>query len=138
MTYAALYVIGCPEMAPVKIGVSSNLPKRLTDMQGDWPWPLMLYHAWLGPARGVAMVLDTAHAAFASSRLRGEWFKVEPGDACLAIRRIASSAGISISTPSQVLEMLAEAMVASPEDADAARMAQKALDYQMRVRTTTT
>lgn len=130
--YAALYVLGCPDLAPVKIGASSNLPKRLTDMQGDWPYRLTLYHAWFAPARAAMMIRNAAHEALAKHRARGEWFEVFPAEAAEAIRRAAMSAGVSISTPSEVLAALDAAVVASPGDADVAAMARKVMEYQMR------
>lgn len=130
--YAALYVLGCPDLAPVKIGASANLPKRLTDMQGDWPYRLTLYHAWFAPARAAGLIRNAAHETLAEDRVRGEWFYADLHEAAEAICRAAMSAGVSISTPSEVLTALDAAVVASPADADVAAMARKVMEYQMR------
>lgn len=130
--YAALYVLGCPDLAPVKIGASSNLPKRLTDMQSDWPYRLTLYHAWFAPARAAGLIRNAAHEALAKHRTRGEWFDINPLIAAVYVSRAAMSAGVSISTPSEVLASLDAAVVARPADADVAAMARKVMEYQMR------
>jgi hypothetical protein len=66
-----VYVIGVRNAGPVKIGVTSNLPGRLSSLQTGYPQKLVV----LARLRGDEADEAKAHAMFEDERLEGEWFE---------------------------------------------------------------
>lgn len=84
----SVYVIGVPG-GPIKIGISSNVGKRLVALQTSTPDRLKLYLATdvLGPGRA-KIVEAECHAALSSRRLAGEWFDVEWREAVSLVKSL--------------------------------------------------
>lgn len=68
-----VYFIGC-ETGPIKIGLSTDLGRRLASLQAGCPFPLMIM-ATLDGGRSDELAY---HRQFAASRLHGEWFERTP------------------------------------------------------------
>jgi hypothetical protein len=67
----AVYFVQCNgEQGPIKIGVTTDMPKRLRDLQAANPYPLQL----LGMVIGGRVMESALHKRFASTRTNGEWF----------------------------------------------------------------
>jgi hypothetical protein len=68
---------GC--RAPVKVGVATDVGKRLEQLQSGNPYELRVWDFILLPNRDAALLAEQAfHTEQSSERLRGEWFSVEP------------------------------------------------------------
>ncbi|MEU8920348.1 GIY-YIG nuclease family protein [Kitasatospora sp. NPDC048545] len=76
----------------VKIGCSQNVRQRLSALQTSWPGHLEVL--WMGP--GGAALETHLHDAFASRRVRGEWFDFS---GCAAAALIAEAAATFRSAP---------------------------------------
>ena len=66
---------------PVKIGVASNVRKRVNDLQTGCPWPLRIIAKLHCDSRKNAYALESRfHNLFSYKRMEGEWFwfKNEP------------------------------------------------------------
>jgi hypothetical protein len=61
-----------------KIGHSSNIEKRLLDLQIASPVPLKLLHYWL--IADASNVESALHQRFAAKRKHGEWFDLDDED----------------------------------------------------------
>jgi hypothetical protein len=86
----SIYVIACVKdgklSAPVKIGISSNVDKRLSGIQTSCPFELTIVGELFAPNRAVAQdVEQDFHAKQAKHRTRGEWFDIEPMTAVLLV-----------------------------------------------------
>ena len=86
--YRCVYVI-VSDYGPIKIGVSDDVEKRLSQIQDGSFATLQIYDYWWLVDSKIAMRLErSAHDHFAERRVRGEWFSVPPEDAALAIEEI--------------------------------------------------
>ena len=80
-----VYVIG-PSGGPFKIGVATNLRRRLEGIQTSHPHPLDCAAAYRFPSLEKARSVERAmHAKFRGHCVRGEWFDVDPVNASAAI-----------------------------------------------------
>jgi hypothetical protein len=78
-----IYFIQCLDstgvLGPVKIGLTGNsdqaLRKRVKDLQTGSPHPLRV----LAVLRGGLRTESLLHSRFRESRVRGEWFALDPG-----------------------------------------------------------
>jgi len=84
-----VYVIGSPVVRPVKIGVSDDPEKRLSDLQTGSPVPLVLLWQVHGGQRLEAML----HERFATYRTHGEWFDFGDDDPVLTVTEEAARLG---------------------------------------------
>lgn len=67
-----VYFISCDQPDyPIKVGSTTNVEKRLAQIQNACPWPLRV----LAVAAGGSSVEREIHRAFREDRLSGEWFK---------------------------------------------------------------
>jgi len=82
-----VYVIGTPGSDIVKIGRSTNLPKRLEAIRRMCPVPLEVL--WRTP--GGCDLEYGLHGHFASIRSHGEWFRFVDVDPVAAIRQAVES-----------------------------------------------
>jgi hypothetical protein len=78
-----VYVIAvthCGEaVAPCKIGISANLPNRLSQLQTASPVPLMIFKHFRLPSRSIAADVESCfHETHKGYRMKGEWFRIEP------------------------------------------------------------
>jgi hypothetical protein len=65
--------------APVKVGVSSDPLRRLSQLQSGSPQRLRIAHLFPLPDRGVALEIERALLAIKHKhRLMGEWLDLEP------------------------------------------------------------
>lgn len=87
-----VYVIGPRYLRPVKIGVTTNLEKRLKSIQTGNPEQLSVLWATEG-GRDLEHAL---HEQFAAERQAGEWFLFEDRDPLAAIVAAAGSRGRSL------------------------------------------
>lgn len=69
-----IYMIQSGDGGPVKIGLSKNPKKRLSQLQVSHPYTLRLIHIFAG-GRDEEIAL---HLRFAEARIRGEWFHPLP------------------------------------------------------------
>lgn len=69
-----VYFLRMGEDGPVKIGISSDVKKRVKTLQTAIPYELKLLGAIPGGARAEAFL----HQLFDSYRLKGEWFTADP------------------------------------------------------------
>ncbi len=69
-----------------KVGIASNIDRRLKTLQTACPYPLRVYEVWdcatAGLARGVERA---AHSWLRQWRVNGEWFEISPLDAVKVI-----------------------------------------------------
>lgn len=75
-------------VAPVKVGITTNLRTRIKALQTACPYPLRFYEVWsFGKDRPVEIKwLEGAfHATQKDKRTSGEWFNAEPEIARLII-----------------------------------------------------
>ncbi|MEV5347157.1 GIY-YIG nuclease family protein [Streptomyces achromogenes] len=87
MPEEVVYVIGSPGINIVKIGRSTDLPKRLGALRRMCPVPLEVL--WYTP--GGCDLEYGLHGHFASIRSHGEWFRFEDADPVSAIRQVVES-----------------------------------------------
>jgi hypothetical protein len=67
---SAVYFIQCGQGGPIKIGISDDLPRRLSKMQADCPFEMIV----LGIMPGGVEEEMALHERFSAFRIRGEWF----------------------------------------------------------------
>lgn len=93
---AFVYVIGSKH-GPYKIGVTSNVGTRLSDLQVGNSRRLVVRHVCMVPDMGAAREMELAlHHRFAAVRRMGEWFCVTVTAVKAAICEIAWNAQIPI------------------------------------------
>lgn len=92
-----LYAIGPEELTPVKIGITgSSVKGRLVALQsGTWVNLKIYWAVEMVGSRAAAAMEEAMHTAFASRRIRGEWFAVTANDARDEFERIATLRSIS-------------------------------------------
>jgi hypothetical protein len=96
-----LYVIASIEdnmpVAPCKIGITSNLPSRLSGLQTGSAKKLEIISAIPIPGRNLVKVLEAEmHSIFSDFRLVGEWFDICPVDAAIGVCTIAHDGFMAI------------------------------------------
>lgn len=75
-TYAdVVYFLECPALNRVKIGITSDLQKRVGDIQRISPLEDLVL---LTSVPGDRELESSLHRAFADDRLHGEWFNASP------------------------------------------------------------
>lgn len=73
-------------IAPVKVGITANLVGRLKSIQTGSPKRLSIVQAFPMPSREIAAGLEAAfHTVKKPYRTSGEWFDIDPLDACAAM-----------------------------------------------------
>lgn len=83
-----IYVIAAIDrdlpVSPCKIGITSNLPSRMSSLQTGNPKKLEIIAALPIPDRRVVELVENAlHEIFDEFRLVGEWFDTSPVDAVI-------------------------------------------------------
>ena len=87
-----VYVI--KDMEFCKIGHSGDPEDRLRDIMVGSPRAVVLARRYRFPDRAAAIAVEhEAHRLLAEAWVRGEWFRVEPDDACRAVVIGANIAG---------------------------------------------
>jgi hypothetical protein len=76
MPEEVVYVLGAPDSNTVKIGRTTNLPKRIAEIQRMSPVPLAVL--WTTP--GGHKLETRLHRHFDALRTHGEWFAFTSGD----------------------------------------------------------
>ena len=81
-----VYIIGCvfPNGigAPVKVGISRNVDKRLSSLRTSSPQKLHLVAEFFLPSRQLAVLAEGAfHEVMGNYRTNGEWFDIPPLEA---------------------------------------------------------
>jgi hypothetical protein len=66
-----VYFIQIGQSGPIKIGISSNVGQRFTDLSVACPWDLRLLCTKYGTEKDERRL----HQRFAADRMRGEWFR---------------------------------------------------------------
>lgn len=70
--------LGIP-LAPVKIGITSQVDGRLKALQTASPYPLSLVHTFTVPNKGIAREIERAfHEVQKKHKTSGEWFDLDP------------------------------------------------------------
>ena len=106
MTTHYVYVI-CPEteLGHVKVGITSNIQRRLTELQTGHPERLKVYHKKQVPSRADAKRLEVmAHARMVQWRQTGEWFDVQPDFARTVVENVGMTTGLD---PDALVETIA-------------------------------
>jgi hypothetical protein len=68
--------------APVKVGITKHLDKRVSALQTASPYQLRMIHAIGVPCRAIALEMeDCFHATHKAEGLKGEWFDMPPHEA---------------------------------------------------------
>lgn len=80
-----VYVIGSPD-GPQKIGIAKDVQKRRKEIQTGSHFVLQLASAIEVPIDLAVHVECYAHWLLRDCRLAGEWFRVSPGRAIVAVR----------------------------------------------------
>lgn len=113
MTYARLghccvYVIAPPKARPVKIGIATDIYKRLSGLQvAHWEELTVHWIAWtksLPHARNLEM---GTHEIMKANRIRGEWFDVPESLAREAIFAAAARLGIKLYSHDWLMQKVA-------------------------------
>jgi hypothetical protein len=109
-----LYVIGQDWCSPIKIGVASNVPKRLDRLQCANPAPLRIL--WQSDRLEDPFGVETAiHGFYDAHRLRGEWFRVPgimPEDFARAVAEVVVAVRVSRHRPQELSASACAAVVA--------------------------
>jgi hypothetical protein len=104
-----IYVIGGEGLAPVKVGVTTNLARRLVTLQTSAPARLSVL--WTTP--GDSALERELHTHLAAYRTSGEWFDLTPlGDPVEAVR-----AAVSVAAPALAERRRAEAKTQARQQA---------------------
>lgn len=73
--------------APVKVGITGNLKRRLSKLRTGCPFPIDLYFRVDVPDRDIAREIeDGFHQCQAEHQTWGEWFDLAPGKAAFLLR----------------------------------------------------
>lgn len=82
-----VYVVGCAGH-PVKIGVATDMPSRLSAIQTGFPYKLRAY-CHVEVPEGRALEIERAcHARLSDYRLNGEWFDIDPYEAIDVVKLV--------------------------------------------------
>lgn len=90
-----VYIIGCNEFLPVKVGRSKNVMERLLTMQTGCPYQLKLHQAFFAPKSVIEWLEWDAHRKLhdfglgSRDTLRSEWFDVDPDEAAGVVKKCA-------------------------------------------------
>lgn len=87
---ACLYVMRCEHF--IKVGISSDVARRLAGLQGANPFPVKLGTKFRFADRQYAALAERAcHSLFASTQVFGEWFNVEYDVAVPLVREVVAA-----------------------------------------------
>lgn len=88
-----VYVIGPMQgQGAVKIGVALSPKKRLKALQTGHPEALKLHYAYPVPVGTELKIERQCHEHFRASRIKGEWFQIDPKDAVDLVRTLGRQA----------------------------------------------
>ena len=73
-----LYVLHCEDR--YKIGLATNISKRLTSLRIGCPFPIDVVRSYELPSVGEVELERCLHRIFADRRVTGEWFALTPFD----------------------------------------------------------
>lgn len=79
-TTTSVYLIYCPDNI-YKIGITKNVEKRMSNLQGSCPFELTLIDAF--PTSQPRTDEQDLHDALSHWRMHGEWFRLRPSTAAL-------------------------------------------------------
>lgn len=84
----AVYVISTGDKAPAitKVGIATDVARRLVDLQASSPVKLKLFYAFDVPAQAAEWVERSAHDTLRCAHTHHEWFKCTPLQASAAIK----------------------------------------------------
>lgn len=72
-----VYILQCEQF--VKVGIATDVPKRVASLQPGNPFPIKVLRKVLYPSRLQALLVErTVHHVLAPHRLFSEWFTCEP------------------------------------------------------------
>lgn len=96
-----VYIVGVAgEDLPVKIGIASDMNKRLCGLQSSHPRRLEVRGMYLfGPAARAREIEELAHEKFAGYALRGEWFNVRAREVSMWIEGAFHAEMLSVYRP---------------------------------------
>lgn len=81
-----IYIIAIDEVGMVKVGISDNPQKRLSQLTTGSPFKMRIEHSFAAPSRKAAEDIERGfHRVYADKRGNGEWFKMKPHAASLAL-----------------------------------------------------
>lgn len=83
--HTSVYLFGTEKIWRVgifKIGIASDVQKRLKGIQTSCPYPIHVVHAFIFPKRDIARSVESElHDLYAKRRTYGEWYHGEPAQA---------------------------------------------------------
>jgi hypothetical protein len=89
-----IYVIAPDTGFPCKVGVASNITKRLKTLQTANPEQLHVHSVFAAANRGTAFRAEKfAHRRLEENRLSGEWFNVFADDAVDVLQELCEEMG---------------------------------------------
>lgn len=104
-----LYVIGCGQDGPMKIGVTAQIAERMKCIQVSSPYPVKIYGVRFASARpesgrwnvhamfrrGAQRLEKAVHAKLKEFdlKLNGEWFEIGAADALAVIDKVGRTTG---------------------------------------------
>lgn len=97
-----VYVVGCEEFEPIKVGRSSDIIKRMDTLQTGCPYQLKFRGGVFGPKEVIIWLEHLAHNRLDETGLRlrrdfrGEWFTLPYPDAVAAVERCAEIEGLPV------------------------------------------
>jgi hypothetical protein len=96
-TVLALYAIYCQGFA--KIGLATDIKRRLQSMQTANPFPISLLSIWSIPAKDAIEAEDAALLALDDAHHRGDWFRCSKERAVAVVTAVAERFGGSLGPP---------------------------------------
>lgn len=98
--FSAVYVMYAEGSSVVKVGVSRSPAVRCTDIQVGMPLNLHIRGCFVMPSDVAATVERSFHKTHRglSHHVRGEWYRVDPDEACRLIAKEAAKFGFDLSS----------------------------------------
>lgn len=71
---------------PIKVGITQNLRGRLSAVRTHCPYPVTIFQYWdMGSGENARFLEETFHHLQKDKQISGEWFEMDPRDACFMI-----------------------------------------------------
>lgn len=91
------------DLAICKIGKSDNPESRIGSLQSGNHRQLLLYKKFPAPSSNIAHNIESAsHRKLQTKRIRGEWFRISPEEACKIIEANSSSVAKNYTRQEQI------------------------------------
>lgn len=92
--YCSVYLLGAGLPRPVKVGLTDDPQRRLSDFQIAHFRPLDFHQVWWVPGKAIAARLENAFKYyFLPDHIRGEWYNVTGDEAAAFVEETIDSLG---------------------------------------------